>query len=434
LNDEDDKEKTGALANIFQTNKNESDNTKSIRELLNNENKSSKERSREGADIYRSFLSFPYFLLQTLRLYLYLQKKKESDSKEKKESDNIIYNDAKLLELYQSEYFNEINKKEKEKDEKVKEKKSFIEFLFKMRILFDYFIVRRDESGKPYLRMIDEKFSANAATEEEKRKHINIQLLFNLTSDFKTQDWIAPALAFLYRKKENIFKKDNFDEQVYEDLWEFLENLDRCVALERLGKNSLQEVYKNAIKDDLKNESHGKTLKLVKALNRGTATEHYWFYKLDYLLWKDAVDEKEGIWEDVDLKPVQFTLKNLNSVEHIFPQNPTQGSCAGEKDKWEEYLNCFGNLALISQHMNSKLSNQCFDHKKVDIENQMKKGTIESLKMALVIKEYGEWTPENCCEHHREMIDVLRTDLGMKHDNISSNEKCCTRNGVGNEP
>ena len=107
----------------------------------------------------------------------------------------------------------------------------------------------------------------------------------------------------------------------------------------------------------------------------------------------------------------QFTLKQQGSVEHIFPQNPTQGSCANEKDKWEACLDCFGNLALISRHMNSKLSNQCFDHKKVDIENQMKKGTIESLKMALVIKKYNKWTTKNCCKHHCETIKLLKNDL-----------------------
>ena len=171
-----------ALREIFKINGNESDEKKSILDLLKEKETKAKEQSREGSDVYRSFLSFPYFLLQVLRLYL------------NQKDDGIIYNDAKLLELYQSENFN-MKKFDTDK------KKEFIEFLFKMRVFFDYFIIRRDESGKPYLRMIDDGLNA-IASDEKKRKHINIQLLFNLTSDFKTQDWIAPALAFVREKVE----------------------------------------------------------------------------------------------------------------------------------------------------------------------------------------------------------------------------------------
>lgn len=63
---------------------------------------------------------------------------------------------------------------------------------------------------------------------------------------------------------------------------------------------------------------------------RGTSFEHYWFQKLEYVLWKagDKTDDK--------LKRYRITSKN--SVEHVHPQNEEHG-----RKLESEHLNAFGN-------------------------------------------------------------------------------------------
>ena len=141
-------------------------------------------------------------------------------------------------------------------------------------------------------------------------------------------------------------------------------------------------------------------------INSGTSTPHYWFYKLDYLLWKN-----DSIWKNLNLNLdlSKFRLSRLNSIEHIYPQQPLK-----PKEEWNnsQKLNNFGNLALISNHMNSSLNNRDYNEEKRGLlMNQLNKGTIESLKMILLYSKYKEWTPENCDEHQIEMINLLIGDL-----------------------
>ena len=58
--------------------------------------------------------------------------------------------------------------------------------------------------------------------------------------------------------------------------------------------------------------------------------------------------------------------------------------------------------------MNSKLTNQCFKEKRVDVKNHIEKVTVESLKLLLVFAKYDKWTAENCEKHQNEMVGLLR--------------------------
>ncbi|WP_456389956.1 HNH endonuclease family protein, partial [Hydrogenimonas sp.] len=157
--------------------------------------------------------------------------------------------------------------------------------------------------------------------------------------------------------------------------------------------------------------------KVTEKVNQGVATENYWFYRLDYKLWKafEHRNEEGNPWKNAELEKVSakkemietFYLKNLNSVEHIYPQTPTD-ECEENWQKDKKCLDSFGNLALISKHMNSKLSNQCFEKKSVDVKNQIEKSTVESLKLLLVFAKYDKWTAENCEKHQNEMVGLLQ--------------------------
>ena len=376
----------------------------SIKNLLE-ETKTGSESSRDGVDEYRSILKFPFFLLQVLNIFLL-----EDGSKD---NFDIKYNDSVLIEHYKDNLNNVTQLS-------VEEKKKFIHFLFKMRVLFDYYIFRRttDHEQAPYLKQIVISDIKKYEHKSEDFELVNIEILFNVTSDFFTQDWVAPALSFLNLKTKESGKLFEY----YNNFRDFLNELDRVVAQERLGSGKLKEVYRKKIYDPYATLEFDNRQSFNNIINKGVSTEHYWFYKLDYLLWKDFISGKEywkqldGEFKDIHNSKInikEFKLKNLISIEHIYPQHPNKesGNCIDQLEDWQEYLNNFGNLALISNHMNSKLSNQCFKEKGADIKNQLEKGTIESLKMLLIYAKYNEWTIVIAKEHSKKMVELLQDSI-----------------------
>jgi hypothetical protein len=121
---------------------------------------------------------------------------------------------------------------------------------------------------------------------------------------------------------------------------------------------------------------------------------------------KEKFKEKQDKFEYSKVKNL-YRLSRLNSIEHIQPQSKVD-----ENDKeWGSCVDMFGNLALVSNYMNSKLWNKDFIDKRLIIQEQLNNGTIESLKLLLVYSKYDKWTPDECKEHHNEMIDILVKDL-----------------------
>lgn len=101
-----------------------------------------------------------------------------------------------------------------------------------------------------------------------------------------------------------------------------------------------------------------------------------WFYKNrvdNYLLWKYEL----YLCNENHPKPHQVSFKDLirnESIEHIAPQTPTNGDpIANGYGDYEgesgiasgEWLNCVGNLMLISQSHNSSIGNKPFAEKLV---------------------------------------------------------------------
>jgi len=138
-------------------------------------------------------------------------------------------------------------------------------------------------------------------------------------------------------------------------------------------------------------------------LDRGTAVENFVFNYLDYRLWKfDWEDHKNDPKKKQNYKDFKFTFRS--SVEHHYPQNPP-----GDLRKLDE-VDKFGNLCLISSSENSCLSNFPPMDKKEHIENNIKKGKIESIKQVRMIEKQetkGKWGENEILEHGKEMKEIL---------------------------
>ena len=388
------------LLDIFKKeSKEKNTNFSKIIDIINSKDTTSNKEEFYIPKEYSSIVKFPIFLIQVLKIFLTLDNSKIENHIE---IDKIVVNDNNLLN-----YFNKLDDKRKLLFD-CKESKEFILFLLRMRILYDYFIFKRDEKDEPYLDLIIQKDEIitfrEKQTEAYSKQILMLQLLLNFSApNYFAQDWLAVALSWLDK---------NFNEEnVYSLFSEELEKFDRTMALERLtmNKDLTGLVNKYLLKEEinLNSTTLNKDFFENKAqINSGTSTPHYWFYKLDYLLWKN-----DSIWKNLNLNLdlSKFRLSRLNSIEHIYPQQPFK-----QKEEWKnsEHLNNFGNLALISNHMNSSLNNRDYNEEKRGLlMNQLNKGTIESLKMILLYSKYKEWTPENCDEHQIEMINLLIGDL-----------------------
>tara|TARA_R110001583_G_scaffold9203_4_gene43650 strand:- start:22672 stop:24363 length:1692 start_codon:yes stop_codon:yes gene_type:complete len=127
---------------------------------------------------------------------------------------------------------------------------------------------------------------------------------------------------------------------------------------------------------------------------------------LNYLLWKyENYIQNKG-----------YDINNGNiereQIEHISPQTPYDDQIASgydvneeneyEDDFLDEYLNCLGNLMLISGSHNSSIGNRPFSEKlKSYVKNPL-------LNQQAEIKEFADgkkWTKESIDERHHKIIE-----------------------------
>ena len=122
--------------------------------------------------------------------------------------------------------------------------------------------------------------------------------------------------------------------------------------------------------------------------NKGTSFKHYWFQKLEYILWKDWQDKEDSRFKN-------FRITSKNSIEHIHPQSKADNIAINVDD--------FGNLVLLSVAQNSEYSDKEVNVKKQEFLN---KTTYDSLKSYFIFKN-NDWTPNEVGFHRDVMIEKL---------------------------
>lgn len=148
--------------------------------------------------------------------------------------------------------------------------------------------------------------------------------------------------------------------------------------------------------EELENKAKAKYIDISSQLDEGTRTNHFVFHWLDYLLFLNPTPE-------IKSKTDSFYFIDTSSVEHFQPQHPMKGELS---ESWNNLLNTFGNLALISPSFNSRQNN--LDPKsKADMANGR---DIESLKyeiMMTIARNKNGWTEIECSEHREQMKKIL---------------------------
>ena len=203
-------------------------------------------------------------------------------------------------------------------------------------------------------------------TNYEKSNNLMLQSVLYFTGDYLRQYWLSSYLDYLYynHNDEPPNCKTHLD---------YLESLDNVFSLTKnLTNKELSWKMMNQI-DDF--ESDFNIRDYLEQAN-GTGFKHYWFYKLEYILWKNWGKPDDEKFKTDDEKFKNYRITSKNSVEHIYPQNPENET---ENPKLAAgVLNSFGNLVLLSVSQNSEYSNKPFSVKKSMF--QEKRDSYDTLK------------------------------------------------------
>lgn len=408
----------------------------SDRNILNSENEGGKkcgidtiisesyERSAKSTqnddtpDKVESIIDFPTFLLHCYKLY--------------SQDNSVSITQDKLLENFN------LSKMDSESC------KVFIKSMLYYRVLFDYFVIKNtlSDDGFAIMRLYENKGTYQAKSKVFTQLTM-IQNYLRVARQGERQNyhhWLTPFLQFLHKSelinydyiKPEMWNPNEIcktfaknDEGKQDNLVKFLEILDTNLAIAQLSNKELLDESNKAIKEaqNYKPTETPANIDFDSLLNNGTRTPHYWFYRLEYYLWKDRENEKYAkvIFDNKSFKDIanKFYFRNLNSVEHIQPQSRAEEKDwkihnKGTKDKKRD-IDCFGNLALLSVGFNSSLSNQDNADKRLDLQKKINKSEVESLKLwlvyALYIKDSNEWTYANAQAHQEQMIDILIKSL-----------------------
>lgn len=149
----------------------------------------------------------------------------------------------------------------------------------------------------------------------------------------------------------------------------------------------------------------------------------YWFWRLDFYIWQhrdDLFGKGSPEWRIAD----NYIFKRNRSIEHIAPQTPQSQSALQWTDSEEDarLRDSFGNLVMISQGLNSSLSNESYEVKAAHVQsycNGSKSGSIESLKLLVAYKDYPNgWSKDTIEKHGREMYDRLKAAVEASNSGV----------------
>lgn len=248
----------------------------------------------------------------------------------------------------------------------------FFKNLLKFRLLFDYFIIKVN-SNEP--NSISYSINMNDIGQDySQKKHlIQYQSMLYVSTSFHI--WIPNIMQFVDKNREI-----NVNELL--------------LKIKEFDNSRLTKPEEGSL-------VYGKI-------------ERYWFWRLDYYLWEgfqNSPNFLEHIFGNkIDKNCIEaiknYTFRPNRSIEHLYPQS------FQKKDSWDEDLNSFGNLAMISSSFNSTQSNDDTNVKFARIENQITgKYGLESIKLLLMYlkaKDNKEgWTKIISVSHGQEMFKIL---------------------------
>lgn len=323
----------------------------------------------------RSIIPFSLLLMHAYRVY----------RSESHQSDiNSRLNAARFGECFK-EFSREANESQS---------RAFIECIWRVRYQFDRWVVKwlhqdGDESSHLGIASVYSYESKGrkrlGRRQEEISDLVQLQAVRNFSGERSAQYWLSPFL------KQMMGNSRSSKDVALRCLEQIDNNLSLATDTQKDASFCILKGASLNCKDPDFVSQH-----LQECL--GTAFEHYWFLKLEYVLWK--LRERLNFFDSNRWR--DFRISSKNSIEHVDPQAHEYR----QNQKELEVINSFGNLALLSPGENSSYSNQDPQKKKVDFDN---KTTYDSLKLAHIffLMRNDGWNEEKIRIHQKIMIDIL---------------------------
>lgn len=334
----------------------------------------------EGKNHCRSFISFELLLIHALRIYKVLNDEQDIE-------DRLI---ASNLQKIFKNFVNQAGEKEV---------KNFLDVLWQVRYQFDTWCVKwleNEDGGGEELRLTSinrqkKKEAKKAYFNRTKKEHSALELLQSVrifTGERSAQYWLTPFLIGLMNADSSLDQ---------DDVVEWLEKIDNDLSLAADGVTQKEASYQLCIDDEIGTKDWQEIQDYLES-QKGTSFEHYWFQKLEYILWKNY-----GRRTEKKFKNYRITAKN--SVEHVHPQKERFGAVLQES-----YLHAFGNLVLLSPGQNSEYSNKPVTVKLAEFE---RKPSYDSLKLQYLFDTFKKSESKNLNKlvvkmHQDQMLNFLR--------------------------
>ncbi len=128
---------------------------------------------------------------------------------------------------------------------------------------------------------------------------------------------------------------------------------------------------------------------------------------LDFLIKENIGDVVKKFPEANDLKYDDFKFKFRNSIEHF---EPRKGENVSENHEW---IDDFGNLALLAYKTNTKIQNASPEDKAEHFKNNLSEYSLKLQIMTKITLVKG-WNKNNMEVLRKEMIELLEEDLKSK--------------------
>lgn len=324
---------------------------------------------------FESIIDFTYFLLHAIRLFVARYEITMTNPFGDLLDDKKLIVDFEKVLKYGVLDSNRIN------NDKEKFSKLFIIHLLQTRWMFDKFIIKREYTGEDNDGewSLKELFTSGQGS-KKKAYYINTKL----NREYEREKSYAP------RNKEFLMIQAALRvSYTSPKIMHWLTELIRCLFIDTIETPLLVEVGEEiaalAVKENFLDKGDFKL---------GVSTPHIVFNFLDYLLWK----RDKNKYKD-------FEFEFRNSVEHWYPQNPSDGSF----DSWDD-VDTFGNLCILSRNVNSKFSNLSPESKMKSYGKIVNRGSLKLRIMGEIIQNSTneEWVNKQCQEHGEKMITLLQ--------------------------
>ena len=371
------------IAQLAEQLKESSENANKENAAQDSSEQEAQEYDLETETVYcRPIIGFPLLLIHAYRIYLASRGDESDDVLPRVHADKLLETFEPLTQASEEEV------------------KAFIKTLWQVRYQFDRWVVKwveRDDSDDEQLRLTYLTRSQSSGkwyinrTQKELNELVMLQSVRNFTGERSAQYWITSFIAGLI--KEGITE----DAQAIA----LLEKVDNDLSLASEGETQKTASFKQAKQQQPVVDTWQSRAGYF-AEAKGTSFEHYWFQKLEYILWKQ---EPESGRQAKQFK--NYRITNKNSVEHVYPQHEEHQNTIERG-----FLDAFGNLVLLSPGENSSYSNQAVKKKQVDFEAKPQYDSLKLKSMFKLLTEQGGWNEKQIKQHQSEMLNILAGHYG----------------------